>query len=259
MPTAAAPIRRVRGQRTRPGYGRVGRVGTRAGRHPGTVARVQRDRVAQAVLGVTAVTVAFGLVVQLAAVLEADPTTTRFTGGPARVFNMFCFFTVQSNVFVGVTSGLFALQPDRDSTWLRAFRLAAVVDIAITGIVYHVALRGLQELDGKALVGDIVLHSVVPVLAVLGWLLVGPRGLTSWPDVGRAAVIPVAWLAFTLVRGPIVHWYPYPFLDVEVHGYAVVFRNVALVAAVFLVFASGAHKLDEVLGRRSAGRSLAAA
>ena len=32
-------------------------------------------------------------------------------------------------------------------------------------------------------------------------------------------VYPLTYAAYTLVRGPIVLWYPYPFLDPAQHGY----------------------------------------
>ena len=59
--------------------------------------------------------------------------------------------------------------------------------------------------------------------------------------------MPVAWLAFTLVRGPIVEWYPYPFLDVNEHGYPLVLVNVVVVALLYLAFAFGAMALDRRL------------
>jgi len=34
-----------------------------------------------------------------------------------------------------------------------------------------------------------------------------------------------AWGAFTLIRGSIVDWYPYPFIDVIEHGYGRVLLN----------------------------------
>jgi hypothetical protein len=42
-------------------------------------------------------------------------------------------------------------------------------------------------------------------------------------------VYPLAWFVYTLARGAIVDWYPYPFVDVSELGYqAVLARAVAL-------------------------------
>jgi hypothetical protein len=47
-------------------------------------------------------------------------------------------------------------------------------------------------------------------------------------------IFPVLWLAFTLVRGAVIHWYPYPFIDVTRLGYPKAALNCVWVAALFL-------------------------
>ena len=54
-----------------------------------------------------------------------------------------------------------------------------VVAITITLIVYGVALAHLLDPDSWAYFSDVLLHRIVPVVAVLGWLIYGPRGLAS--------------------------------------------------------------------------------
>jgi hypothetical protein len=200
--------------------------------------------------GATAAVVLLGLVIQTQAVVSADEAF--FDGTAARVFNMFCFFTVQSNVIVGITGALLAWRLDLGdhSTAFRVFRLVGVIDIAITGLVYNVALADLTELDGKAAVADQLVHVVVPILAVAGWAMFGPRGWIGGRDIALAALVPLAWLVFTLIRGPIVDWYPYPFLDVRDHGYPRVFANCVVVGLLFLALAAGARALDRALDRR---------
>ena len=61
---------------------------------------------------------------------------------------------------------------------------------------------------------------------------------------------PVLYLVVTLVRGPIVHWYPYPFLDVATKGYAQVAIGAIVVAVVFFAVAFGASWLDGWLSGR---------
>ena len=87
----------------------------------------------------------------------------------------------------------------------------------------------------------------------LGWLVFGPRGQLS-ARIARIAVLPpVGWLAFTLLRGPFVQdmsghdYYPYPFMDVQQHGYVVVLISTAVVAALFLAVSTGAVALDKRL------------
>ena len=137
-------------------------------------------RVARAWFGLTALAVLAGLVIQLIAVI--DPEDGRFATTGQRMLNVFCFFTVQSNILVGITTGLLALRLERPAFVFRVLRLTALVSIAVTGVVYHVALSQLRELDGYGLIADHLLHTAVPLLAVIGWLLFGPRGGQTLPD-----------------------------------------------------------------------------
>ncbi len=202
--------------------------------------------------GATALVVFAGLLIQV--LVTADNTEGFFETAAGRAFNVFCFFTVQSNVIVGITCLLLAHDPTRSSTAFKTFRLTGVVAITITGIVYHSVLRQLLDLESWALVADNALHTVSPIMVVVGWLTFGPRGLTS-PRIARLSVVfPVCWLVFTLIRGPIVDFYPYPFVDVINLGYVRVLVNCIWVAVLYLGLSAGATVLDGWLERvRSLG------
>ncbi len=201
----------------------------------------------------TAFVVAIGLVVQLVATARLH--SGFFDSRAGRIANMFCFFTIQSNIIVLVTCALLAAGSARRPTWFWVLRLDGVVCIAVTFVVFHVALADLHDLQGLAKVADFLLHTASPLLCVIGWLVFGPRGRTSWRTVRLAVIFPVAWLVFALVRGPLVgDYYPYPVLDVGEHGYPRVLLNCAVVAALFLGLAAGAYLLDRRLDDRLATR-----
>lgn len=204
---------------------------------------------ARAWFGATALIVFLGLVVQLLVV--ADRTGGSFDSSAKRVLNVFAFFTIQSNIIVGITCLLLALNGDRSSTVFRVFRLTGVVAITITGVVYHSVLAKLLDLESWALVADHALHTVAPVMAVVGWLMYGPRGLISRRVVWLSLIFPVGWCLFTLIRGEIVGFYPYPFIDVGVLGYGKVFVNCLWIAVLYLGLAAGARVLDGWLDRVS--------
>jgi len=203
------------------------------------------------------VIVAFGLVLQLALVLSRDSSEGAFAETPARIVNYFSFFTVQSNVLVAVTTGLLALNLDRRSTVFRVLRLDGVLCIAVTGVVFHLALASLQELTGWDALADFILHSLSPILAVLGWLVFGPRRQLTPRIVWLAVLAPIGWLAYALAYGALTtdrngnDYYAYPFMNVQVHGYAVALLRCALVAALFLGLAFGALALDRRLPTRA--------
>ena len=210
-----------------------------------------RSRWGRVWFGITAAVVFFGLGLQV--VVAIRNPVGHFHGALARTFNVFCYFTTESNLIVAITCLLLAIRLSRPSLVFQVFRLDGVLAITVTFVVFHKVLAPFQELSGGAAVADTILHTVSPILCVVGWLVFGPRGVLNRRVVGWSLAWPVAWLVFTLVRGPLVDWYPYPFMDVREHGYAVVLLNCAVVAVVFLALAGVAAVLDRWLGR---GRSL---
>jgi hypothetical protein len=197
----------------------------------------------------TSIIVTAGLVLQV--ILSATSDSGSFGSAQGRVFNFFCFFTVQSNIAVAITSGMLATDLDRSSTVFRVFRLVGVVAIAVTGVVFYIALKELHELTGWDALADFILHTASPILSTLGWVVLGPRRQLSWRVIGLAALPPFAWLMFTLIRGTFVQdvagndYYPYPFMNVQEHGYAVVLANCAIVVVLFFVLCSAALALDK--------------
>jgi hypothetical protein len=63
-------------------------------------------------------------------------------------------------------------------------------------------------------------------------------------------VFPFVFLAYTLVRGPLVDWYPYPFLDPRQHGYGHVVLGAAGVGVGFVVTTLVVRWAGSALGRR---------
>ncbi|HEX2902481.1 MAG TPA: Pr6Pr family membrane protein [Jatrophihabitans sp.] len=156
-----------------------------------------------------------------------------------RLIRVVSFFTIQSNILAGVVSATLARTPDRDGPGWRVLRLAALFGITVTGVVYATVLAPIHEPHGAAeVLTNLIVHYIVPIMMVLGWLLFGPRPRITGQTVLRSLLFPVLWLVYTLIRGAIWKWYPYPFLDVPSHGYQRVLLNSVAVTAVFAVLAS---------------------
>ncbi|MET7989807.1 Pr6Pr family membrane protein [Amycolatopsis sp. NPDC005232] len=189
--------------------------------------------------GVTALVVLIGLVTQG---FVSAGTPGRYASAGARVANMFAYFTIESNVLVLLASVAFVAGA-RANGLLRVLWLDALVGIAVTGVVYHVALSGLLDLSGAALFADVMLHTVSPIIAVLGFLVASPR-ILRWRTVAWSACWPLAWLAFTLIRGAQGGFYPYPFVNAAELGYGRVAVNCVLIAVLFVALASVAKVLD---------------
>jgi hypothetical protein len=197
--------------------------------------------------GATAACVTAGVVIS--AVTAANNTAGHFHPATARLLNTLAFFTIQSNLLVGAAALLLAIRLDRSSLWFAVLRLSGLTAITVTGIVFHAVLAQTLDLKSWAAVGNELVHTVVPVMAVIGWLLLGPRGLVSRRVAWLSLIFPVAWLAFTLIRGAVAHWYPYPFIDVTRLGYGGATVNCVWVALLMLALAAGATVLDDRLRR----------
>lgn len=163
--------------------------------------------------GLVAYKVAFGLLGLSAIATEIVVLMSRDVFAPA---NFFSFFTIQSNLFataVLIASGVFALKRSTPN-WLGAVRGAATLYMLTTGIIFAALLSGLDAGILTAVPWDnTVLHYIMPFAMVVDWLLDPPKALIPFKRAALWLIYPAAYLAYTLVRGPIVGWYPYPFLN----------------------------------------------
>lgn len=205
-------------------------------------------RAARAFFGLNALVVLVGMIVQLS--VSAGLTGTQFHSPGARIFNVFCYFTVWSNITVGVTTGLLAWRLNRSSEVFRVFRLAGLISITITFVLFHIALAHLQELQGSAKVADTLLHTVCPIMALVGWLAFGPRGVLTSRVVLLSLLFALTWMVFALIRGPIVDFYAYPFADPRKLGYLRVAVNAVGVGALWLALGTLARYSDRFLPAR---------
>lgn len=205
---------------------------------PGMIARGWHATVAVLVLAAVVVQVVIAVRVS-GTPHEVTAGVLRGTSTAGRIIRVLSFFTIQSNLLSALVSAQLALNPARDGAWWRGLRLAALVGITITGIVYSTVLARIHEPTGTAetFVNDLV-HYVVPLMMIIGWLAFGPRPRVDRATVGWSLLFPALWIAYTLIRGAIWKWYPYPFLDVTTHGYARVVLNALIVTVVLATVAS---------------------
>jgi len=201
---------------------------------------------------VTAAVAWFALALQLVLVIRGGHVLDETAVPPlaTRLARFVSYFTILSNLLVALTATPLALGRPTSSRLWRVLRLDAVVGIAVTGLVHWFFLRPLLHLHGADNLADKLLHVVVPLLAVLGWVAFGPRGRVDRSLLLPSLIYPLAWLGLTLVRGGITGWYPYPFLNVGVHGYGTVLVNCLLVAVLLLALSAGAVALDPRLPGR---------
>jgi len=141
------------------------------------------------------------------------------------------FFTILTNLILAVIMTRIATGGRVSANVLGGATLA----ILLVGIVYFFLLRGLHSLSGLALVADVLLHKVSPVLMPLWWLLFAPRARLRWNAPIWWSAYPVAYLLYALARGQAEHKYPYPFLDVGKIGWTQTALNVGGIALGFIL------------------------
>jgi len=136
--------------------------------------------------------------------------------------NFFSFFTVEGNLFAAtvlLVLGLRARPEENPSHAEDMVRGAAVVYMATVGVVYGLLLSGYTEALQTPLPWvNNVLHRLMPLVLAADWLIRPPAHRISYRQALLWVLYPLLWLAYTLVRGLGVGWYPYPFLDPERGG-----------------------------------------
>ena len=198
---------------------------------------MSKERAARLCFGVTAAIAAFSVGLQLVQDwlgVWDDPGIVEPTHA-VRMWRFFSYFTTQANLLVVATSLSLARRADRDGPGWRVARLNALAGITITAVVHWFLLHPLDHFHGWLWASDTLVHIVVPTLAVLAWLIFGPRRRITIRVVGLGLIWPLAWLLYTLVVGAFTGWYPYFFLDVGESGGGLVAAY--CVAILILLFA----------------------
>jgi hypothetical protein len=168
----------------------------------------------------------------------------------------FSYVTIESslmNIVALIIGGFFALKYSRDTELLTTVRMSLVAYAVIVGVVYNVLLRDIPVIGYVSTITwpNEVIHVVIPVVLVVEWLLAPGRAQLSFRRIGFAVTYPLAWVAFTLVRGPLTGWYPYPFLEPDGSGgWPSVWLYVIGIAAFIVIMAAAAISVTRVGGRR---------
>lgn len=159
---------------------------------------------------------------------------------PLAIGNFFSYFTVESMILAVIVftwSGIVALRGHSDPVPLDQLRALAVAYVTVSGLVFAVLLveGTLRGVPVWAPWSSILLHFVIPTLAVVDWCL-NPGRVIPWSTIGWVMVFPAIWVTYTMVRGAIVYWYPYFFLDPSLVD--IPFELALYLLAVIVIFAS---------------------
>ncbi|HEY9290797.1 MAG TPA: Pr6Pr family membrane protein [Microlunatus sp.] len=219
---------------------------------PGSAATIRRPSIAATGWNaVLVVIIGASLITQTVLVIIGGVDVNSGAGTAAlplgtRLVNLFSFFTIQSNILVLIGAIRLLIDPGLRGTSWRVVRLDGQLGIVITGLVYVIVLRPLSNPTGIHFWVNAGLHYVAPPAAFLGWLILGPRPRISWRVLILSLGWPVAWIVYTLIRGVITNWYPYPFLDAGTLGWPIALRNIGVIVLIALALLMIMKALDRL-------------
>ena len=138
----------------------------------------------------------------------------------------FAYFSIVGSIATGVlalVTGAYLLLSKSETKFLNIARLSAAVAMVVIGVVYHALLA---DAAGDVRDGDYawpvlpneIIHTYAPIAVAIEYLV----SLKSPKLRLRAAlwvtVFPLAWLAFSIVRGLGTNWWPYWFINPNGEG-----------------------------------------
>jgi hypothetical protein len=171
-------------------------------------------------------------------------------GAPERLIDLFSYFTIWSQIMVGIVMTLLYLNPARDGRIFRVLRIDSILMITVTGVVYNLLLGPNYPPQGLNQISSPIQHTLTPLLTVLIFLVAGPRGWFSLKNVAKALVVPIIYVFYTLFRGAIIDKYPYDFFDVVSFGYAYVLVFVLGILFASIIVAGIYWGLDKALTKK---------
>jgi hypothetical protein len=160
--------------------------------------------------------------------IAAVVAAIRVTGSLA---DFFSYFTIESNLLAIVVLIVGGTLDPRGRRWVY-LRGAATLFMVITGIVYAVLLAHAEVGLTSPWIND-TLHRVTPVVMLVDWVAFSPWARGSYQAALGWLIVPLAYFAYSLLRGAAVHWYPYPFLN---PGHPGGYGRVVIYAVVLAVF-----------------------
>ncbi len=172
----------------------------------------------------------FALLGLSAIVTEIATLSDRGTFMPA---NFFSYFTIESNVIavlVFVLSAV-ALANGTQNRLVVMLRGASTLNMIVVGVVFSLLLSGL-DVDLTAVPWDnTVLHYIMPSIVALDWIIDAPKRMRITFRQGVTWMLfPSLYVLYSLVRGAMVGWYPYPFLNPITNGYTGVAVTIIAIA-----------------------------
>lgn len=170
--------------------------------------------------------------------------------------NYFSFFTILSNTLSAIAllvGAWYCFTTRIDPPWFNLAFAAVTTYMVTTGVVYNLLLRGIELPQGTTLAwSNEILHVWAPLYLLIVWILSPGKRRLAWNAILPILAFPLVWVVYTMIRGPLVGWYPYPFLDpAQPGGYGTVVVYVIAIAGSIGIFAAAIVALSRTRLLRS--------
>jgi hypothetical protein len=178
----------------------------------------------------------FALVAQYYLTLQPEGVST----GEITI-RYFTYFTILTNAIVLAYFIALLLAPGHPRRLIAersSVSAAVTLYITVVGLVYQIALRHIWNPTGLQRIVDELLHTLIPMLALVHWIVfANKRGLSlrvlpSW------LIYPFLYVLIIMVRGLATGWYPYYFINVDTLGWSQVLLNALIIFSVFCIISS---------------------
>jgi hypothetical protein len=205
---------------------------------------------------IRATRISVGLVV-LAAIVQKTFDAT-LPGNDVDVPQLYSEFTVQGNLVFGlvlIISGV--LRRRRPPLWWDQMFGALVLYMVMTGIIYIVLVAPPEEpwWTWDLYWPQVAHHRLAPLVAALDWILVTRTVRGPWWRPLAWLGYPVAFLAFSWIRGGLDGWYVYDCLDPTLDGgWVRVLGSTGQVLVAFLVVSLMVHAVGNMRVALATGR-----
>ena len=164
-----------------------------------------------------------------------------------RIIDNLSYFTIWSNFLVAFTTYVIYRNPNNNKTWLKVLRVASLMMITVTCIVYILILAPDANPQSWNIYTNYLLHYITPPFTIVVWILFGPRKWFSWKIIRRALLIPIIYAIYTFIRGYFINQYPYGFINAADLGYQGALTGVGFTLLFGLIIFMVYFAIDKIL------------
>ena len=168
------------------------------------------------------------------------------------------YYTLISNLLCAVYFSAAAVCTLRGNDRIfPAFKGALIMGITVTGIVFHVLLSGRFRMGGTFSLSNFLLHTAVPVLSVLDWLLFDEKGRYTRVSPLKWVLLPDIYFVLIVIYAYTVgrpfsdgSRFPYFFIDLDLLSVGQVAVYVVALHVFFIALGYVFFGLDRLLARK---------